>query len=380
MGSSGGGQSQPQSQTVYNSSLPEYAEPYYKDLMKRTQEISKEEYQPYTGQRIAGQGGDTEQGLEGMRDYAYSGSIYGDLMGDSQHFTDQSMGVGGEFANYNMGPGYDATDFSGYGSFYDGRQIGVDGQDITGDFDSAAASKYMSPYMDEVVARSKEGMWDDYQRAQTQQNADLGASGAFGGSRAAVMNMMGQRDYLDRSLDYEATARQSAFENAQSQFERDRAARMGLASQNQEMGMWEQSQDDMVKQFAAQHGLNEEQVRQAALTGQLSALDMAGTMTDRTSQLQGLYDKASIDRANALLGVGQTEESYQQDALDLAYQDFVNQRDYEKGQIQFYAGALKGVPVTANSDVMTYQRSNPALGILGGIGALGSMGGLQGAV
>jgi hypothetical protein len=95
--------------------------------------------------------------------------------------------------------------------------------------------------------------------------------------------------------------------------------------------------------------------------------------------LQQLLDKGQVDRANAMLGVGQTRESYEQDALDLAYQDFVNQRDFERGQIAFLGSAIKGVPVALNSDIMSYQRSNPALGVLGGLGSLSSMQGLNNA-
>lgn len=372
--SGGGG---PSSQTVYQSSLPEYAKPYYTELMSRSKEISNKPYQPYSGQRIAGRGTDTTSGLNQMRGYANSTNNYGGMMGAVSGYGDQAAGVAGDFGNYNF-TGYDPSNFSGYSSMYDGRAIGTDGQDVTGDFNAARAQQYMSPYMDEVVNRAQDDMYEEYMQNQTKYNADAAASGAFGGSRAALMNARMNADYQDRAGDYAAQARQAAFENAQGQFERDRAARMGLAAQNQEMGMWEQQQNDAVKQFAAQYGLSEEQVRQAALTGQLGALDMAGTMADREAQLQQLMDKSMVDKANAMLGVGQTEEAYKQDQLDIAYQDFVNQRDYDKNQLAFYAGAIKGVPVNLNSDVMQYQRSNPMLGLLGGLGGIASLSGLGG--
>lgn len=359
---SGGGGSSPSSQTVYNSSLPEYAKPYFEDVMRRSQTISNEPYQPYTGQRLAGKSADTTSGLSAMRSYAGTSTPYQGYAATAGQYGQDAAAVGDQFANYNM-PGY-----AGSMSYYDGQQIGVNGQDVTGDFNSAAAQKYMSPYMDEVVSRAQDDMYEEYQMNANASNANAASAGAFGGSRAALMQARLNADYQDRAGDYAAQARQAAFENAQGQFERDRAARMGLASQNQ-----------AIQQFAAEYGLSEEQVRQAALTGQLGAIDQAGTALDRQAQMQQLYDKSTVDRANALLGVGQTEEAYKQDQLDVAYQDFVNQRDYDKNQLAFYASAIKGVPVNLNSDVMTYQRSNPLLGVLGGIGALGSLGGLGGA-
>ena len=50
----GGGSQQPQSQTVTQTNLPEYARPYFENLLERTQAESYRDYTPYEGQRIAG--------------------------------------------------------------------------------------------------------------------------------------------------------------------------------------------------------------------------------------------------------------------------------------------------------------------------------------
>ena len=61
--------------------------------------------------------------------------------------------------------------------------------------------------------------------------------------------------------------------------------------------------------------------------------------------------KARLEQAAALAGVGETERLRRQAELDLAYQDFVNQRDYERGQLQYLSSILRGVPITPESEV-----------------------------
>ena len=50
----GGGGGQPTSQTVTQTNLPEYARPYFENLLNRTQSQSYQQYQPYCAPRIAG--------------------------------------------------------------------------------------------------------------------------------------------------------------------------------------------------------------------------------------------------------------------------------------------------------------------------------------
>ena len=53
MGSKGGGGGGPSEQTVIQSNLPEYAEPFYRSLLARVGYESGLQYEPYQGQRLA---------------------------------------------------------------------------------------------------------------------------------------------------------------------------------------------------------------------------------------------------------------------------------------------------------------------------------------
>lgn len=50
----GGGGGQPTTQTVNQTNLPEYAKPYFENIMERAQAESYRPYTPYGGDRIAG--------------------------------------------------------------------------------------------------------------------------------------------------------------------------------------------------------------------------------------------------------------------------------------------------------------------------------------
>ena len=64
---------QPTEQTVVQSNLPKYFEPYAVDMIKRAESESKREYTPYEGQRLADESGDLLSSRSKVRDIAGSG-------------------------------------------------------------------------------------------------------------------------------------------------------------------------------------------------------------------------------------------------------------------------------------------------------------------
>jgi hypothetical protein len=190
MSKGGGGD---QTSTVYQSSLPQYAEPFYKQLMTRGVAESTRPYQPYNAPRLAGPDRLTNQGI--AQASAFGRSNLGMLPG-AERLTQQ---VGNK-----------AYGLSSYGSKFQPGQFG-----------SAEASQYMSPYMDAVTERAKAGAAQDYAEQRVFNQSDAARAGAFGGSRQAVMDAIAQRSLMDRMSDITVQGRQSAFENAQQQYERE---------------------------------------------------------------------------------------------------------------------------------------------------------------
>jgi hypothetical protein len=69
----------------------------------------------------------------------------------------------------------------------------------------------------------------------------------------------------------------------------------------------------------------------------------------------------------------------EQEALDMAYQDFVRQQAFPEQQLQGFSSILRGVPVQPGVTQTAYAPYNPLQQALGaGLGAIGLYRGLTG--
>ena len=185
MGKGGSRPSAPASQTVTQTNVPEYAEPYFTSLLDRAQAESLRKYQPFEGQRISDESGDVVASRDLVRDVAGTG-IAGLPQAQQR--------------------AYQATRFTP-------EMFGTD-----------QASQYMSPYMQNVVDVQKQQARLDFNRAQAARDAQAVQAGAFGGSRRAVSDALAGEGLQRQLADIQAAGQQKAFEQAQQQFERDRQA------------------------------------------------------------------------------------------------------------------------------------------------------------
>ena len=88
---------------------------------------------------------------------------------------------------------------------------------------------------------------------------------------------------------------------------------------------------------------------------------------------------ADIQGAQLLEAIGRDIRAEDQGRLDLAYEDFLRQRDYPISQYERFAGLLRGVPVTPDVTSTRMASYNPVQQALGaGISALGLYRGLTG--
>ena len=306
-----GRQSAPAEQTVVQSNLPKYVRPYFERLLERTEAESKREYEPYEGQRLAGEAQDTLDARQRARDVAGS-----DIAGLPTAQAATTAGIGRAL----QGMGYQA-----------------------GQFDSDAAAQYMSPYMQQVVDVQKERAILDAQRQGAGRAAQAVQAGAFGGSRAAVQEGMAQEALGRQLAEIQASGQQQAFEQAQQQFERDRSARADA----ERLG--------------------------------LGAAELAGGQARGLADLGRLAREGDIESARLLEQIGKDITARDQAGLDLAYQDFVRQRDYPREQLQFLSSVLRGVPVQPSTETTSMQAYNPIQQLLGtGISALGLYKGITG--
>lgn len=323
-----GGGSQPSTQTVQQTNLPEYAEPYFRRLLDRTEAQSLTEYTPYQGQRLA----QTPQDIT-----------------DAYSLTRQVAGQG--IAGLPQATGVVA------GNIQAGQQIAQQaGQPFQfsapGQFTAQTAQQYMSPYMQAVVDVQSRAARQAAQEQRAGRAAQAVQAGAFGGSRQAVQEAIADRELQNQLANIQATGTQQAFQQAAQQFGQDRAALMA--------------------QEQAQAAAN-----QQAQQAQLQAL---GFTSQQAQQMVGLGETgraADIQGAQLLETIGKSQLGREQEALDMAYQDFIRQQAFPEQQLQMYSSILRGVPVQPGVTTTAYTPYNPLQQALGaGLGAIGLYRGL----
>jgi hypothetical protein len=312
----GGGSTQPTAtqSTVNQSSLPEYAEPYFQRLMDRTEAVSNEEFIPYEGQRIAGQGADTTAGLDALRTQANAAA-----------------------------PAAFGTAENALTSIAQGAPTGPQAQyDSLGSFaDTGVAQQYMNPYISNVLDTQQQRLDQRFNEQQLGRDDAARAAGAFGGDRRFVQDQIANRERNLQSNEMDAQGLAAAYESGANVF----AGEQGRELQNR--------------------GLNTEIFagnRQGALTA-----------SEQLRQ-QGLTNEAmQTDRAKLLTGIGGTQDDRTQQGLDIAYSDFLNQRDAPRQQLNFYSGIMRGVPVSPQTESTQYNAPpSPLSQLLGlGVGGLG---------
>ena len=337
-GSSGGGGAAPPQQTtstVNQSNLPEYARPYFESLMGRSQQVSNDPYQAYTGDRIAP--------LTSQQQGAFNA-------------IDQNIG------SYEPGFGQASANFSQAGNFNPSTVTNTyQGNNLTPAnwTDQGVSQSYMSPYMQNVTDIGKREATRDFNIQQQGRNTQAQRGGAFGGTRAAVLDAEANRNLNMQMQDIQDKGLQSAYNTGLGAFNQDRSSQIGANQLNNQFGQ-QASQMGMAATGANnQYGLQSSQ-NQIGVGQAYAGLGQA-------TQQAGLTD------AQSLLNTGAIQQAQTQTGYDTAYSDFVNQRDYNRQNLNWLSGILRGVPVSANTSTTGYTAPPSTVSQIAGLG-LGAAG------
>tara|TARA_R100000808_G_C2149235_1_gene157632 strand:+ start:26 stop:1306 length:1281 start_codon:yes stop_codon:yes gene_type:complete len=419
----GGGSSTPAPQevTTQTSNLPEYVEPYYKRLLQRGEAESLQGYTPYGGQRLEYFAPDELTSQAMVRGFAQSGT--------PQQFTDASQRYGSQApltSGYQAGTaqsGYDAATMGqGYqaGNLQSGYQAGQVGPAYDPMNYEQNIDRFMSPYQQNVIDIEKR----EARRASdiaAKQTADAATqAGGLGGYRDAILQAERERNLGQQLGDIQSRGSQRAFESAQQQLERERAAGMGAArfgleqfgagqaaqqaqekllqsafgAQQQAMqaegtqGIQAYQAGEQARQQAAKLGLTAAQQNEAARQAQekfsQSAYDLSNRYNLQAAQGlmqagQGIQQDA-ISRMQMLENIGRQERAIRQAGRDIGYEDFLRQKDFTQNQLGRFSNLLRGVPIQPQQTQSTYQQQpglfQTALGAgLSGLGLYRGFGG-----
>jgi hypothetical protein len=192
----------------------------------------------------------------------------------------------------------------------------------------------MDPYMQNVVNIQQREAQRQADIAGTQRGAQAVQSGAFGGSRQAIMDAEAARNLAMQKGDIQARGLQDAFARGQQQF-------------NTEQQLREQS-----RQYGAGLGLQ----------GFQTALQGAGQLGQLGQQQFG-QQKDILGMQNQF---GTQQQQQVQNILSQQYQDFLNQRKHPYQQLEFLANMVRGTPM---GTVQSMYAAQPTMAQ--NIGALG---------
>lgn len=312
-------------ETLTGTDIPAWVSAGGKTLFEQSAELAKSEYPEYTGARVATYTDPTTGEISRLTPDEQAGfdllrrgeSTYKPYLDDAKAATDA------------LGSGFNQTTRA----------------DLIGsDFDIAAAQPYLDIYQQAADPAVREAQ-DMLQQQLMADRAKAVGSGAFGGSRAYLGNIETTDRAARAAGDIRAEAAARGLDFAANRFDSDRSAR-----------------------FAA-----EDTARAGYETEEASRLRKAEQLQGFAPLVQGLTEQA----ASGLLSSGEAQRKLDQMALDLAYSDYVEQREYPFQMLNFAMGALKGVPYETTqyslSQGQQYVQTPSIYGqTLGGLGSLAS--------
>ena len=253
--------------------IPDWYKPYVERGLERVEDQYGQPHQPYEGQRLAGTDPSQTAALE-----ALGGTGAGSIAEKAQAGLTEGMGLLRQGA--------------------------------TGTTDQAEIQSYINPYMQNVTDIAKREAIEESQR-QSQRNAAMAAqSGAFGGTRGAVVEGMRMGNLGQQVGDIQAKGLAAAYEDAQ-------------------------------KRMA---GVRGRQLQAAPTMGKMGIQQQKG--------LQEGYKGA--------LTAGQQRRDLSQEPLDIAYQGFLEQRAHPRQQIADYLQGIQGLAPRNVVDPYSYQDTSRA--------------------
>ena len=251
------------------SSLSNWAGPYVTEMLGEGAAVAD---LPYTAF-----GGPLTAGASSLQDTAFTG-------------------LGGLSAPTSMGA-YTPQSFTGAGYAAPTAQQAVDGQ--MGAYTPASGNvlqEYMTPYLQGALQPQYDAANRQSQIRQLAMQSQYGKAGAYGGGRQAVAGAELDRGLLDRMADITGTGYQSAFEQAQKQF---------------------------------------------------------NTEQDRARQAQDVTNRYGFDVLDAQQAGGEKQRAIEAQGIAADIAQFEQERDFDKSNVLFKQSLLDGMPLETQNYTVT---------------------------
>jgi hypothetical protein len=398
------------SETVAGTEIPSWVAAAGRTAFERAAELANSPYPTYEGARTATYGGDrrTEEERMGADILTKGAESY-------MPFVNKASGVAD-----TLGSGYDAMSQEELlGSPFKGASreellgsySGASREDLLGDYQGAtreellgdpfsleSAQPYMDIYQDAMNPAVRE-IEEQTIRAQNEARARASTGGGGFGSRLGIMEATTAGEGAQAAGDLRAQAAREGLGFAAGRYDTDRASRFNAentmrsgfeqdrsARFNAENAMRGQFEQDRSARFGADAALRsqydidrqarfgaDDSARNAYETNEASRIQQMNAYQNMAPLVQDLQTQA----AAGLITSGEARRQLDQQALDLAYADYLDQKMYPQEMLNFTLGALSGTPyntINRSYSSGSQMSANPSLygQAIAGMGGLAS--------
>jgi len=337
---------------VVSSSLPEYARPYYEDLLGRATYETTRPYTPYPGQRMAyfdpyesmAQEGTAQLAVQGAPTQINSATDIATQVGYQP--TGQGMDIARQYQ-----PERQRTDYYG-GSLADPSTVNA----------------YMNPYQQSVTDIQKRAAVKQSKIQGNEIAGQASQAGGLGGYREAIMQSERQRNLNESLNNMQAQGNLAGYQQAVQGIEADRRSRMDedtrrMQSREQNAGLMQQRSQLGFAGLGQDMAMRDQSLKAAGMLGDLGKADQS----------------MGLERLGALGGVGEIRRGMGQRSMDTGYEDYLRQKTFPYQQLNVFSQMLQGLPVSPDQTRSMYGGPSAAQQALGaGIGGLGLYRSLRG--
>jgi hypothetical protein len=310
-GGGGGGSPQPTSSTTQTSNIPEYARPYVESMLGATQ------------QQIFNM--DSNNNITGIKPYVpYSNNPQDYVAGFSPLQQKAQQGV----ADLKM-PGQYAAGSTAT-AMGTGQALSAGANYASQATNPYAVQQYMNPYIQASLNPQLAEIGRQYDITGTKEMSDATRSGAFGGSREALMAAENQRNKNTAMNQAIGSGYNNAFQAAQ-----------------------------QAQQFGAGLGL---QGAQAGIQGAGQLANIGGQELQAQQGIYGLQNQ-----------YGTQQQQQQQNIINQAIQNYATAQQYPQQQLAFMNAQIRGLPLQTMT-TQGYQAAPSTLSQVAGLGTTGIAG------
>jgi hypothetical protein len=332
------------------SSLSSWVGPYVTDMLGKGQAIANMPYQAYTGPLTAGASDLQNTAFKGLAGLAMPGTPTAATPYAAETTTAGAFGT-------------NATGTNTFGA----NQFGTNAVETTSFLDADNASKYMNPYLQQVLAPQQREAIKQAEQQRIAAASRLTQAGAYGGSRQGIMESEGARNLMTQLSDITGQGYASAFGDAQKQYNAEEMRRLEQANLNEKsrLGQLNLDEDRRLRQLEAGEErrlgqfntgedrrlgqLNEDERRRL---GQFNLQEgdrrsQFNTEAERNQSQLEAARRYGLDLTSAQARIGETQRAIEAEGIAADKSQFEEERDFGAKQVQYLQSLLQGLPLEA---------------------------------